>query len=421
MGAIAFSIKNGIQMKCHSLINPGKLPLGHAFAAKSHSERTHKLPPPPNAKGDEDYVIIINLLTEFLTQLKNSNDKVFLLLVMEQEQEMVENLLTQLCDAAEISTEKYVVLPLIYFFEKLRQYCEAYYRYKPNFPFTYAAAISHLERDIFDYIPGNGCEYHEKDEINIHCALSRVTRYAYIILEHTMDICEVESKKPTFHFPAGYFIKGTENNEFKEQTNLTLTHQSEENNNKQSDEESTYTISKIESSKKPFAQGRVKDEYDDMSSTVTATTTGLSFDVSTLEDSVDNLTLDNDKGYVSTLFSNKGPSGSDRTGAYQKVTAGRIVKPASRISTDSTSSIAPSSFITPSLKDSMNNLTFTEDSKIFKNFEVKVEVHRNPFSKEFSNRTGAYPKVKANEKVKPDPKTSYDQDYPLLSSSSNRK
>lgn len=73
LAMVKFTFRDGIIKKHHTFINPGDLihffqhwsayyfdseknlgcvELGYAYTAKAHSERTHRLPPPPNAYGE---------------------------------------------------------------------------------------------------------------------------------------------------------------------------------------------------------------------------------------------------------------------------------------------------------------------------------------------------------------------------------
>lgn len=261
LGAVSFTIKGGINTKCHALIDPGKLPLGSAFNAKDHSDKTHKLPPPPKAEGERDYLKVLTTLTDFL--VKNATDSIenkFLLIVKEDEAEMVQNILSQFCDAAQMNVEQYVLLPMTYFFHKLRESCDYYYRSNTGFSFSYAVASSHLDRDIYQYHEGNGCEFHEgkeDDGINVHCALSRPMRWAYTILDQTMAICGVKKKQRETHYPKDCKIDEQGLSNYKK----------EESDD--SDESDDFTEVKYSSrlSVKNIKPGRVKDEFDDRSST----------------------------------------------------------------------------------------------------------------------------------------------------------
>lgn len=287
MGVVKFSIKHGITKKCHSLINPGPLPLGHAFIAKDHSEKTHKLPPPPNAIGDSDYVGILTTMTDLLNDGSKFNDgKFFPLLVAENEQEIVQNILIQFCEAAQIEVEQYVLLPITYFFEKLRLACEKFYQYKSEFKFSYAVASSHLERDIYQYHKGNGCTVHEEGEININCALSRATRNAYVILDQTCDVCEIKEKRKGFHYPPDcdiepdYVVK-------KEESDDEVKKEESDDDEKtvkdeDSDNETGFSISTGAYDR--LRAGRVKDEFDDASSSTTSRRDGFVNEIRTIRE-----------------------------------------------------------------------------------------------------------------------------------------
>lgn len=266
MGLVKFTIAKGVTTKCHSLINPLKLPLGHAFAAKDHSERTHKLTPPPNALGDTDYSEILTTMVEFLKVNDDfGNGKKFKLLVMEDEKEMVENILTQFCEVGEVDIKQFELLPLTYFFEKLRLQCEIYYLLETDIPFSYAVACSHLERDIYQYYRGNGCPIHEEDEVNNHCALSKATRWAYTILDQTMDVCEVTKKCAGLHYPIDCLIEpAAETKDEKKERE-----KQDNDSSDQSDDESKISIlTSGQTSVRTIPRGRVKDEFDDAESLV---------------------------------------------------------------------------------------------------------------------------------------------------------
>lgn len=256
MGVVTFSIFHGLTMKCHSLIDPGPLPLGHAFAAKDHSEKTHKLPPPPRAVGDTDYVTILCTLTDFLKQnTKSKNEDFFPLLVMENEMEVVNNVLAQFCDKAEIDSDQYVLLPLTYFFQRLRETCEEQFSFEKIFPFSFAVASSHLERDIYQYHKGNGCPYHEEEEINIHCALSRPTRWAYIMLDQTMHICDVKNMRDGLHFPIDASIAAR----------MPAKKEESDDSDDHSDKDTKYSEYRSSRISEKSYRGRVKDEFDERS------------------------------------------------------------------------------------------------------------------------------------------------------------
>lgn len=209
LGLVRFSINGGITKKYHKLINPGKLPLGHAFQAKDHAEKTHQLPTPPKALGENDYTTILNEIVTLFVEARTCDDDLFPILVIEEEMEMVERIVQDMCEKAEIEYDAMRLLPLAYFFQKLRETVDLHY-IETKTTFTFAIAQSHLERDQYQYHKGNGCRLHEAEDVNIHCALSKVTRWAYYVLDQTMDLVGVQKKEAGFHFPKGCIIDGDE-------------------------------------------------------------------------------------------------------------------------------------------------------------------------------------------------------------------
>lgn len=203
MGVVKFSLKKGLTDKMNICIDAGQLPMGFAYTAISHSEKTHQLPLYPNALGTADYEEVLYSLTNFIGVEKTmvNDDNEFYLFVHEDEEKMVENILGQFCEKAEKNLEKYKILPLGYFFSQLRKKIEQVTNYKSMVPFTDTSASIYLLKDIFKYNKGNGCAFHEDPQINPHCAVSRVSRFAYTILHQCMDIANVKDRRSGFHFP----------------------------------------------------------------------------------------------------------------------------------------------------------------------------------------------------------------------------
>ncbi|XP_063699028.1 protein maelstrom homolog isoform X2 [Culicoides brevitarsis] len=209
VGITRFSIRKGITKKYHCLVNPGKLPLGHAFTAKDHGEKTHKLPVPPNALGESEFDTILVQILEFFTEERSSRDAAFPVFVNDPEMEMCESILRDFCEKSELEFDLVKVLPLTFFFQKLvaavfKVYCDE------ESKFSFAIAQSHLERDAYDYHRGNGCQLHEVDDVNPHCALSRPTRWAYYIIDQTIGITGGR-KRAGYHYPKGCIIDDDDN------------------------------------------------------------------------------------------------------------------------------------------------------------------------------------------------------------------
>lgn len=206
LGIVRFSIKKGITKKYHSLINPGPLPLGHAYTSKEHSEKTHKLPLPPKAYGESEYDLVLGQMIELFVEERSAVEETFPVLVMENEMEMTETILREFCEKGELEYDTIRLLPLTFFFHKLRVAVDKVFL-EIESQFSYAIAQAHLERDNYQYYAGHGCKLHEVDDVNIHCALSRPTRWAYYIIDQTIGITGGK-KSPGYHFPKGCVIDG---------------------------------------------------------------------------------------------------------------------------------------------------------------------------------------------------------------------
>uniref|UniRef100_A0A336KZF2 CSON001911 protein n=1 Tax=Culicoides sonorensis TaxID=179676 RepID=A0A336KZF2_CULSO len=220
LGIVRFSIANGITKKYHSLINPGTLPLGYRWEITDHHNKTHKLPIPPHALGEEEYEKVLQDMLELFCEERSAVEEVFPILVLESEMHMAECILNEFLDKAELEYDAIQILPLTYFFHKLRVAVDKIYL-ETESQFSFAIAMSHLERDQYQYYQGNGCKFHEKDDVNIHCALSRPTRNAYYIIDQTISLIGGK-KKVGYHYPKGCIIdededvQSDENNDEKD-------------------------------------------------------------------------------------------------------------------------------------------------------------------------------------------------------------
>lgn len=214
LGIVRFSIKKGLTKKYHSLINPGPLPLGHAYTVLEHSNKTHKLPVPPRAIGETEYELILNQMIEFFIEDSTVKEN-FPVFVRENEMEMSETIIRAFCDKSEVDYDTIRILPVEFLFHKLRVAIDKVFVEKES-EFSMAIAYAYLEQDSYQYYAGNGCKYHEKDDVNIHCALSRSTRWAYYIIDQSIGITGGK-KKPGFHFPKGCKADGQSDEDSNEE------------------------------------------------------------------------------------------------------------------------------------------------------------------------------------------------------------
>ena len=67
IGLVEYTIRNGINTTYHQLIDCGDIPLGYAFTAIDHMERTHKIPLKNFVLASNDYQKIWTQILEFLS------------------------------------------------------------------------------------------------------------------------------------------------------------------------------------------------------------------------------------------------------------------------------------------------------------------------------------------------------------------
>ncbi|XP_052900859.1 protein maelstrom homolog [Anopheles moucheti] len=176
LGVIKYSLQGGVQKQLHMHINPGKIPTGLAYQAQSHSKNSHELPIPPNALGLTDYDEIAKRLVNFLKMEKNTP---LLLFTERQEVPMVENMLKAILGNLTAEGMLYVCsLPEL--FHQLQLAVEAYDK-DEEIPSSAHKAQQMLDVDCFSYTTGISCDYHESNELLIHCALSQCIRWSYTI------------------------------------------------------------------------------------------------------------------------------------------------------------------------------------------------------------------------------------------------
>ncbi|XP_065072585.1 protein maelstrom homolog [Ochlerotatus camptorhynchus] len=177
MAIIRYSLENGILGKFHELINPAKLPLGLTYEASEYSEETHALPIPPNALGETDFGAVLQKVLAFTGY--NKPHKLFPLLTDAKEVAVVESVLTQLNKESKTNYQ-FLVISLGEFFYHLKRGTEKYGLDICIFPDKTIAEIL-LKNDVYEYTSGIACDFHENLGNPKCCALSKVSRWTYII------------------------------------------------------------------------------------------------------------------------------------------------------------------------------------------------------------------------------------------------
>ncbi|KAL1378423.1 hypothetical protein pipiens_003983 [Culex pipiens pipiens] len=184
MALAKYSLENGVMAKMHEYINPQKIPLGLALDAITWSEETHRLPVPPDSKGETDFSVLLEKLLNFIDFEEEKKCKNFLLFTDAKDVGETENILSQFTEDSKILFP-FLVCPLGEFFYQLKVATERYGLGldKPNFPGRTIADVL-LKKDPYEYTGGISCDFHEDLGNPRYCALSRVIRWAYMISDN---------------------------------------------------------------------------------------------------------------------------------------------------------------------------------------------------------------------------------------------
>lgn len=186
----------------------GAVTIGYAFEAKDHSEKVHRLPPPPNANGERDYSkiysAILNVLDVEPGQVFEKSDKrrpcVF---TRKEDMEMIESILDQLSDKQWQQT--FDVFEFNLLFQALKNKVLEYDTSATHEPIRLTITNAFIEQDRYDATPNISCDFHENEDVTRHCALSYVRRWFFLCCDH---ICVKIGIKPIpgKHLPANALV-----------------------------------------------------------------------------------------------------------------------------------------------------------------------------------------------------------------------
>lgn len=184
MALVKYCLENGVMAKMHEYINPQKIPLGLALDAITWSEETHRLPVPPDSKGETDFAVLLEKILSFIDYEEEKKCKNFLLFTDAKDVLMTESILSQFTEDSKMLSP-FLVCPLGEFFYQLKVATERYGLGldKPNFPGRTLADIL-LKKDPYEYTANISCDFHEELGNPRYCTLSRVIRWSYIISDN---------------------------------------------------------------------------------------------------------------------------------------------------------------------------------------------------------------------------------------------
>lgn len=178
MGVVKYCLKDGVMDRMHMYINPGEIPVGAAYSVYKHTNDTHQLPLPPNARGTKSSDEIAQCLLKFIS----AEEEIPPLFTDEETLPIVESMLRKML-RNHIKSEMLYVCPLSELFCKLKQATERHSMNKSTFP-SVLMAQHILKMDCYGHAVGISCDHHEEKFILLHCALSQATRWAYIISKY---------------------------------------------------------------------------------------------------------------------------------------------------------------------------------------------------------------------------------------------
>lgn len=197
IGAVKFTFKDGIIKRHHSYIAPAEIETGYAFQAKDLSERTHRLPYPPDAMGEKDFFRVHEDIMRFIRDdsdakkyaIDDGKPMVFTYseyYSSEAQEDILNSFMKQFSSDGCINIDIY---SLNYLYYVLRNQLVAKKRLDsiPNENFVKVL----LEHDPYESQGNISCNFHEDRDVTQYCALSRATRLVFILCDHfciSMDI-----------------------------------------------------------------------------------------------------------------------------------------------------------------------------------------------------------------------------------------
>lgn len=169
----------------------GSVELGYAADAKNHSDNTHKLPLPPNAMGESDFSDVFRKIWKLLVAGKNrysfDDGKPFVFTYTGDCATEEDNILMLKSFMQQVSNKESPIdiYPLSGLFFILTTNLFEIDRFQKIDNISIVHML--LSRDSYEHRSGFSCEHHEKVDACAHCALSKATRWAYLMSKH---LCE---------------------------------------------------------------------------------------------------------------------------------------------------------------------------------------------------------------------------------------
>ncbi|CAF0711813.1 unnamed protein product [Brachionus calyciflorus] len=193
VGAIEYSLKDGITNEFHAFISPNKIPLGYRSQCMESSRDLHKIPLDKFAEVKYSYQQIYQQLEQFLRPKSDNNNYVPVFTMGKDVDETMFGLefledQSRLENARPLFAKVYDLECLVM---QLAKAC--------NINVTYNSAHELLSSYSFDYSSNTRCGFHEEEGV-IHCAFAKAKKLAYLLSDElcpSYGIQVTESHLPT--------------------------------------------------------------------------------------------------------------------------------------------------------------------------------------------------------------------------------
>ncbi|XP_022912783.1 protein maelstrom homolog [Onthophagus taurus] len=168
-----FNLQNGIIKNevYHSVIYPGKFPIGYTLTARQKSEETHKLPIDFGSK---------NNVLEVVNNLLDFNKDHAVLFVTESELDTIEKILDNMFEECQLPNP-FNIYPLDYLLFILKNIVHG--AENNVWPILTLGTVA-LEKDLYGMCEDIACDYHQTLERQLFCSLSKVIRWAYTVCDN---------------------------------------------------------------------------------------------------------------------------------------------------------------------------------------------------------------------------------------------
>ncbi|XP_017471127.1 PREDICTED: protein maelstrom 1-like [Rhagoletis zephyria] len=175
-----YSLKDGVCRKYHTFINPGPNIYGLHYEAQHHSETSHKLPLPPNAKGESNLGLIYNNVVDFI---RDENTGEYPPIYTHRDSiTIVESVLEFLKSDLNANSVELKIYSIQYLFYILKEATSEMGEVEQ--PKSHYITDAYFERDFFEYQTGIACTYHEDIDKSKYCTQSCVTRWGFMFSDY---------------------------------------------------------------------------------------------------------------------------------------------------------------------------------------------------------------------------------------------